>query len=251
MPQVRALATGWLLVAATAAVGTACYPEEEVVEGPAIPGLIKLEIAPANVALVVQPAQPAVQIFAALGTFGDRRTLDVSGKVKWDITVPALGLFHGNRFTSTLIRGGKATVRATAHPYDATAELLLTYRAGLVRTDAPADSAALFAAASESASRAPRMIAPANGATLRGTQAQEFRWSPAPGTDLYELAFTNETTDLRIYSRSSSVTPTAEEWSILSATNAGGGVAVTVRGMSSTSPTTAGTAPRIDVVFER
>lgn len=248
-PPMRGAALTCLAVAGVAS----CQSEDASSVTMKIPGLLKLEIMPADATFPVSPSMPAKVDFKAMGTFTDGKMADQAHKVDWHVDIISLGSFGADsvnsRFESSVIRGGKAIVQALAEPRMAETSLTLVYTAGLLRPGAPSESEDLFKGAGEDAAKAPTITAPADGVTMPRATPGEFSWTPATGTNLFELSFSNEVTNLRIYTTGSSVVPTPEEWSILTATNAGSAVTVKVRGMTSGGAAGAGAAKPITVVF--
>ena len=82
----------------------ACQTDDVPTYDPAIQGLVKLEIMPAEAALVIQASKPADLDFKAMGTFSDGTMNDISKRVQWSLGDLALGAFGAdavvNRFRS-------------------------------------------------------------------------------------------------------------------------------------------------------
>lgn len=221
------------------------------------PGLVRLEILPGDATTRIEASQPAELDFKAMGTFsGQPQASDISSKVLWNVSDDGLGVFgvdaKASRFRSSSTRGGRAIITAISKPVmPAMAMITVVYSAALVHGGAPGTAPDLFKSAAEEASKSPTLIGPADGASVdRSQPPQKFEWAAAAGTDLFELSFSNDVTDLRLYTPGTSLTPSAEEWSILTGTNAGGAVKVKLRGMKATAPSTAGSAPAITVSFK-
>lgn len=235
----------------------ACGSEDMPDLPPKNPGLVKLTIDPPMINLRIEGSQPADVDFKALGTFsGETTPRDISRRVNWNVADDSLGTFGVDavmyRFRSSATRGGRTTVTANSYPVmPAVANVTIVYSANLLRPDALPKSAELFKDATEEASLGPKIVAPSTGTMLEKGGASQFTWAGAAGTDLFELSFTNDVTDLRIYTKESKLTLSAEEWIILSTTNAGSEVNVHVRGMKSSSPANAGSSEKITVAFPK
>jgi hypothetical protein len=218
--------------------------------------LIKIEITPVDLVTETGPSRPARIKYTAMGSFSDGRVDDITTKVSWLLGSADLGAFgadsvHG-RLEGSVTRGGKTTVTAMTPGVGgrmAQTGLTLVYAAALTKDAAPGNAPELFKTAAEEATKAPTITAPGDGVTVPRRTPGTFSWTAPAGTNLFELAFQNEVTDMHLYTTNRSITLSPEEWSILGTTNSGGQVNVLLRAMTSASPTSAGTSRAIKLTF--
>ncbi len=215
------------------------------------PGLMALEVTPDSATLPIEGITAAAVDYKAMGRFNNGTKRDLSREVAWAVDVRALGIFSSNRFQSSLTRGGKGVVTAIGDAVTGRASLTLVYTASHTRSPADPAAPALFRAAEPDSARSPRLTSPADDSALPSSPPPDFAWTAAAGanSDLFELSFSNDVTDVRIYTTGTRLTPTLEEWSIITATNAGGSVQVGLRALSSANPSKAASASPITVRF--
>jgi hypothetical protein len=221
-----------------------------------IPGAV-LVVTPANPVLEVlngvRPAQP----FTAIITFDDGTSQDVSATATWTIDQTDLGAFAGPTFTPTGIRGGKGTVRATWSGTSGTTDVTIRMKTVRVVDPAPANTPDLFDAATEDPSRAPAVVYPADRTMVPPNLGDfEVHWvNAAIGNDLFQVTLGSATVELTVYllfpipadptTLWTAFTP--DEWAVARDSSRGASLKLSVRGMLSATPATAGTSPQLAI----
>jgi hypothetical protein len=197
---------------------------------PAISGLTSIAIQPGMQTLVMDGVTPATADYHALGTFADGHSEDVTARVSFSVQDPGIGFFDNAHFTSGIDHGGITNVLAQAGQVTATAPLYLMIR---WRVN---DSSSQFAGPPTGA--VPSLVYPADGVlvppNLRGL---EVHFRPGAGNTLFEIAFSNAITDVRVYGACTPLgdgclyTVADDVWRWLERTNAGvAPIAIAVRG---------------------
>src|SRR5689334_22105155 len=127
-------------------------------------GLVSLTVTPADQTLVIQNEQPAISNYTATGTFDDGRVEDISALVQFNLADATLGSFQASALTTTVAKGGKTDIVATAGAISGstgvTIRLEQTYRDP--GATLPADPAAPFGGTPDAA-RAPALVYPNDG----------------------------------------------------------------------------------------
>ncbi|OJT24243.1 hypothetical protein BO221_13770 [Archangium sp. Cb G35] len=210
-------------------------------DGPACVVLRSITITPGNVLLVVQGSSGATQAFTVTGTFSDGHTEDVTAQADLRIDNTRLGSFLGVTFTSGTSVGGIGTVRAQVGSLFASTSLTVKLAHRIADTSSgplPAAPETRFDGAVD-ATRTPRILYPTSGTLLPpNLEKGEIHFLPGPAAnDLFELAFSNGITDVRVYlrcslpsgfvlpsgvSRGCIYTPSQEIWGFVAESNRGG-----------------------------
>ncbi|WNG58007.1 hypothetical protein F0U59_27070 [Archangium gephyra] len=208
---------------------------------PACMILRSITITPGDVLLVVQGSSGATQAFTVTGTFSDGHTEDVTARADLRIDDTRLGSFLGATFTSSTSVGGISTVRAQVDSLSASTSLTVK----LARRIADSSSGPLPTApetrfdGAVDTLRTPRILYPTSGTLLPpNLEKGEIHFLPGPAAnDLFELAFSNGITDVRVYlrcslpsgfvlpsgvSRGCIYTPSEEIWGFVAESNRGG-----------------------------
>jgi hypothetical protein len=170
---------------------------------PAIAGLQTLTIKPPNAVLVVDGTTPATQAYAATGTFSDGHSEDVTNRVEFTLSDSSLGLFKDNTLTTVADHGGLANVQANAGNVFSTTGLTVMIRQKMVDPSSglPSDVDGKFTG-TEDPNRAPDLVYPNDGVLLPPNfGGVEVHFHPGAGNTIFEVAFANSTTDVRIYTR--------------------------------------------------
>jgi len=207
---------------------------------PTATALTAITISPANQLLVVDGTTPATQSYAALGTFQDGHTADVTSQVEFTLSDGELGLFKDNVLTTAVDRGGLANVQARVGDLFVTTGLTVMIRKTEVDPSSglPANAGDRFGGA-EDPGRAPTVVYPNDGVLLPPNfGGVEVHFLRGAGNTVFEVGFANALTDVRIYTRC--VQPVgagcvlaipADAWKAVAATNRGlSAVNVVVRG---------------------
>jgi hypothetical protein len=226
-----------LLLTLTAGCGSTSPPPPPSGRPP-IQGLTALEIEPANATLVIDGMQQAVQPYQAIGVFSDGHREDVSERVAFLVGDSTLGSFSNGTFMSTVTHGGLTNVTATAGSVLGTTGLTLMIRQRVEDPSSPAGASTKFGG-TDDAARAPSVVYPPDGVLVPPNLGKlEVHFLPGAGNTLFELAFANAVTDIRVFLRCTQPTaggciylPDATMWKWLSDTNRGAGaIRVSVRG---------------------
>lgn len=179
--------------------------------GEPLAGLVSLAIEPADQTLIIVGDTPATSTYQAIGTFDDGRMIDVTAHVAFSVGNPALGVFTSEIFKSTTLQGGITTVTASGGGAAAEASLTLVLQRRVIdpdATDVPANVEDLFTG-TVVAGRAPEALYPNDGVLVPPNLGRlEFHFRPGADNDLFEVAFVNAVTDVRIYTRCT--TPVAD-----------------------------------------
>jgi hypothetical protein len=240
------LSRRWTLLLLAAAVsGCTCSDGTRPNPDGGVPELVNLSailVTPQKSTLTVQGQTPASATLTATGTFSDGRTEDISSKVAWGVADPAFGTFTGNVFTTGVVRGGTVQVTAQNGALKGAAEVTVILKQVATdpsSTNLPSNVASQFGG-TVSASRAPDLVYPNDGVLVPPNLGKlEFHFLPGSGNDLFELAFTNDITDVRVYLSCSTphnggciYTPDVTVWSWIAQTNRGRTLQAKLRGTS-------------------
>jgi hypothetical protein len=224
------------------------------------PGLpVAITVMPADQSLLIDGSEPATSKYSAIGTFPDGHTEDISDKVAFSLANPELGGFVGTDFKSGLDLGGQTRVVAQYGTVQGETGLVIKIRQRYADPGAsslPTDPSQPFNGAPD-ASRAPDVVYPNTGVVLPpNLRLLELHFLPAANNTLFEIAFQNAITDVRVYTRCVTplnggciYTPDATVWKWLAETNRGGeDVTVTARGTDDNG-TGVGTSSPIKLAF--
>ncbi len=202
---------------------------------------VSITVMPADQELLIDGTEPATSRYSAIGTFADGHTEDISDKVGFSLVNPELGGFVGTDFKSGLEQGGRTRVVAAYANVQGETGLVLKIRQRYVDPGAPslpADPAQPFNGTPD-AGRAPDVVYPNDGVVLPpNLRLLEFHFLPGASNTLFEIAFSNALTDVKVYTRcvvplngGCIYTPDSTVWTWIAQTNRGGDdVTVTARG---------------------
>jgi hypothetical protein len=221
--------------------------------------LVSITVEPADQELVIENGEPATSVYKAMGTFADGHTEDISDRAAFSLVNPELGAFLGPDFKSTLDQGGRTRVVAQYAGVQADTGLVIRIRERYTdpgATDLPTDPAAPFGGPADAA-RAPDVVYPNDGVLLPpNLRLLEVHFLPGTNNTLFELSFTNDLTDVVVYTRclvpmngGCIYTPDATVWKWIAETNRGGDpVVVRARGTDDAG-TGVGTSTDIQLAF--
>jgi hypothetical protein len=207
------------------------------------PTLGTLAITPTSPILAVTGSTPVTQQFKVTGTFSDGHTEDVTGQAIFSIDDTRLGLFGGGSlFTSSTDVGGISTVRARIGTTSVSTPITVRLEQKVSDSGSsglPTDPGSKFGGAPDpDASHKPKIVYPNTGVMVPPNLGQlEIHFLPNnASTTLFELAFTSDITDVRVYlrcylpsgvalpsgvSRGCIYTPEAKVWKFLAESNRG------------------------------
>ena len=210
-----------------------------------------LAVDPPSVELLIENGTPAKQAYTATLEFPDGTTRDVTSDVNFYID-GAYGGFAGSNLT--MLSAGKTTVMANlGTDKQGTAEVLARVKDVRVDPSVPANAPDLFDSLPEDAARAPHVVYPAADVIMpRNLGDFEVHWTDTSGNDVFEISLATEFSDVRMYVPGNNGLPAAgsypswaafqtAEWN--AAVSQEGAVTYQVRGISSASPVSVGSAP--------
>ncbi|MGZ3459531.1 MAG: hypothetical protein ACXU86_13640, partial [Archangium sp.] len=235
--------------------------------------LSALALSPTNPLLTVTGSTAATQEFTVTGTFSDGHTEDVTGQAGFTLDDTRLGTFARTTFTSSTTVGGASTVRARVGTMSVSTPITVKLQQKVSDSspgsaDLPANPDTKFGGAVD-ASRKPQLVYPNNGVLVPPNLGQlEIHFIPnTTATTLFELAFTNTITDVRVYlrcylpsgftlpagvTRGCIYTPGDTVWKFLAESNRGGQpVQLTLRATDDSGTGTVGVSDPISLQFAR
>lgn len=193
--------------------------------------VVSLTVEPADQVLEIEGATAATSDYTAIARYEDGTSADVSDRVAWSLADSTLGSFASNRFTSTVAKGG--TTRVIAELAGVRGETGLSLKLRQRYTDPgaslPGDPAAPFTGPADPG-RAPALVYPNDGVLLPpNLRLLEVHFRPGAGNTLFEIAFENAVTDVKVYTRCTMpvnggciYTPDSTVWQWIAETNRGG-----------------------------
>ena len=234
-------------------VATACGPTGS--GDPADQEAILL-LSPGDAELVVRDGQAASQSYVAIARAADGSETDVTAETVFSVDDSRLGAFSGALFTAPGAAGGTTTVRGLHDGVAGQAELVVRVENARVDPSAPAGAPDLFDGAGEDAARAPSLVYPADGTLVPPNLGDlEAHWTDATGNDLFEVRLSGQHVDLRVYlagtpaggGRWAAFLPA--EWTVAGESERGGALTLTVRGLATADPSTAGTSAPVQLLL--
>ena len=212
-----------------------------------------LKLTPANVTLVVKGSTPVTQKYTVTGSFSDGHEEDVTSQALFSVDDTRVGTFSGTTFTSTTTVGGATTVRARLGTTSTSAALTVKLEQRMPDTTSDSASGASGAPPlpsqpeskfdgpvdTDATHKKPRIVYPNHGVMVPPNLGQlEIHFLPGLDSNtLFELAFTNAITDVRVYlrcykpsgvavpageTRACIYTPAKEVWNFVAESNRGG-----------------------------
>lgn len=235
-----------------------------------------LAITPTGPILAVTGSTPVTQQFKVTGTFTDGHTEDVTGQATFSIDDTRLGLFGGGSlFTSSTTVGGNSTVRARIGTTSVSTPITVRLEQKVPdsasgSSSLPTDPGSKFGGSADpDSSHKPKIVYPNNGVMVPPNLGQlEIHFLPNNASaTLFELAFQNAITDVRVYlrcylpsgftlpsgvTRGCIYTPSDTVWKFLAESNRGGQqVKLTVRATDDSGTGLVATSDPIALQFAR
>jgi|GEM_PF-3847777 len=242
----RLAAAGFLLVCLGACGGNGSPGTDA---GPAdAPDGATLEIGPADATILVIDDVIVDQPYKAVLRMQDGTSQDVTADTVFSIDNITLGNFSSEVFHPGGGAGGLGTINAGYNGMYANTTVTVKVINHRVADGAPSDAPDWFDGATEDPGLAPSIVYPSDKTIMPPNIGDfEVHWTDSAGANVFEVALQSDYVDLRVYAVG---TPNAgswtnflpEEWAIAGKSNAGDTLTITVRGLNSTSPTTAGTS---------
>jgi hypothetical protein len=166
-------------------------------------GLVSLTVTPADQTLVIKNSQPAISAYTATGTFDDGRVEDITGLVQFSLAEATLGSFQSSELTTTVAKGGRTQVVATAGAISGSTGVTIRLEQTYSDPGAtlPVDPAAPFGGTPDAA-RAPALVYPNDGVFVPPNLGRlELHFRPGTNNTLFELTFTSSVLELKVYMR--------------------------------------------------
>jgi hypothetical protein len=205
--------------------------------------VLSIDVSPGSATLIIEGDSPATAAFTATALRADGSMIDVTDQVQWSLEDTRLGSFEGATLTTGTRMGGKTHVRAQLGNQVGTADVTLLIRqrySDPAASDLPDDVDTVFdgPVATEPA-RSPTLVYPNDGVLVPpNLRRLEIHFRAGERNTLFELAFSSETTDVKVYTRCTPLgqgcvyTPDQAVWPWIAESNRGmvAGLAITVRG---------------------
>jgi hypothetical protein len=224
--------------------------------GPTIPGLVSLEVSPADTQVVIDDlAVPQDVAYTATGTFDGGDTRDVTDLVAWGTDNPAPGAFvAAGDWRSSNAAGGPVVVGASANGMTATADLSVILEPSIQDPSFPpppgADDLFDTLPVGSDPGHSPAIVYPANQVMFPVNLYRVlFQYDTAAGTDVYQLHFVSPYLDMRVTTTSDRWQADATSWAYLALTDAGSDVTMTVSAIDLGAPDTAWASAPITLSF--
>jgi hypothetical protein len=146
----------------------------------------------------VRTESPVSVTYTAFSVEADGTSRDVTSEVTWSSTLPGLGTFTGNVFTSAAGRGGLTNIVARLGSRTTTTTLTIRVDTVIIVDPAPADAPTRFEGTVDP-TRAPALVYPLDGAAVPPNLGElEFHYRPN-GSELFELRLSTSASTFRIY----------------------------------------------------
>ncbi len=219
----------------------ACGSSDETAGDPNAEKLVELTVAPADQELMIDGSAPATASFTATAKFADGHTEDVTDRALFALVNPYIGTFAGPDFKSVITQGGRTRVVAELDGVRGDTGLTVRIRQRYVDPNAtglPANPEGPFTGPAN-AGRAPDVVYPNDGVLLPPNLGRlEVHFRPGANNNLFEVSFSNDLTDIKVYTRcvlpmngGCIYTPDSKVWAWIAETNRGGAdVAIATRG---------------------
>ena len=204
-------------------------------DGPLDGGLTALEITPAALDLRTSAAGASTAAFTVRATFANGYVEEDFQQVSWSLTNLSAGSVDDRgTFTTSVTNGGRTYVVAEADGLSALADVTVTYDEVVLGDGVPAGAAAAFAG-TPTADSALGLAYPTDGVSVpRNLPRMDFHIADTTGADLYQIVFDSSTTHVEAIVTEPELAVSGELWRMVTATNAGSDVTVSIRAASVT-----------------
>ncbi len=184
--------------------------------------VVSLSVEPATASLATSPDASASTAFIARATLDDGSEVVLDG-AEWTLSNQSVGTVEDGVVQSSTENGGISYVTARFAGQEARALLTVTWSDARVESGPGPDA---FAAAGATQPIDNLWAYPEDNVNLpRNTPSIQFQWNDA-SAEGYRLRFRGPTTDLSIFTASTSWTASEDLWQIIAATNAGGSLEI-------------------------
>jgi len=221
-----------------------CTERVQLVEE-ALPGLVSLEVTPAETALAITDlAQPPQTVtYTALGRFVDGTSRDVTALVEWTTDNAGPGSFvERGSYTTSGAAAGHVAIRATSDAIAGDARLTVVVTATIIDSTFPPPPG-LFAPGTAVVTgdpiRSPAVVYPSNDTMFpQGLARILFQYEPGLTNDAFRLGFESDVLHLTVLTGSDRWQPDELVWQLISRSHPGAAATFTVEAEASTSPGT-------------
>ena len=198
-------------------------------------GLTSLEISPATVALRATAAAAETTDFTVKATFANGQVEEDFKQVAWSLTNISAGtLDDEGLFTTAVTNGGRTLVVAESDGLSASADVTVIYEEVVIADGLPASAASAFDGTA-TADAALTFSYPGDGVAVpRNIPRMDVHVADPTGATLYRVTFDSSTTHIEVISDSAEIELDGDIWKLITATNAGATVAVSVEAVNAT-----------------
>lgn len=220
----------------------------------------RLIVEPADLTVTIVNDVVVTQPYTARIVGDKGLDVDVTAETTFSLKDAAYGTFSGATLTIGGQGAGPTRVEASARGSTGDAGLTVMVKKTVVETGAPDDPAALFAAATEDAARAPAIAYPLDGILVPPNLGQfDVHWrNNALANNLFEVTMANDYVDVRLYTTGLPVSNPTPYWSVFAPevwypiASSRQQLTLKVAGLDTAAPTTKGTAAaqHVDVTNE-
>lgn len=211
--------------------------------------LVEVRVEPSTASLTTTSELSATEDFRVVASFKNGSEDDDYPLVEWSLSNTAAGTVDTEGlFTTSLTNGGTTTLIANAHGIEAYAEITVTYEEEVEDNGLDPSAHEVFEGTASPATTELSWAYPEDGVSLpKNLPEFTFMWNDAVGASLYRLTLTSETTHVSIVTDQTSYTAPSDLWKIITATNAGGEVVVSLE--SAVGTVSGGTMASADALY--
>lgn len=195
-----------------------------------------LTIIPSKVSLPTSADATSDQAFSVTATFDNGAEQEDFDLVSWSLSNTAVGsVDDAGVFTTSSSVGGVTWLTAETNGITANAAITVVYQEDVVDDGVPDDADAAFDGTPDQADDKLFWVYPEDGVALpRNLPEFTFMWGDTLACNLYRLTFSSDTTNVTILTRDRQYTVPSEVWKVITATNAGSDVTVSLEGVNAT-----------------
>ncbi len=198
-------------------------------------GLASIEISPATVALRTATDALETTDFTVKATFANGHVEEDFKQVAWSLTnISAGALDDDGLFTTAATNGGRTFVVAESDGLSASADVTVIYEEVVIADGLPASAADAFAG-TPTADATLAFSYPGDGVAVpRNLPRMDVHVADPAGATLYRVTFDSSTTHVEIVSDTAELEIEGDLWRVITATNAGAAVDVSVEAVDAT-----------------
>lgn len=194
--------------------------------------VVSIRVLPASATLVTTRDAPSTQAFSLEATLEDGEIYTDFPMVEWSSSNSIAGeVSEGGLFTTSTSNGGRTWITGEVAGLSAYADVTVIYQEDAVAEGVPSGADQAFSAEGLPAGEDLAFTYPNDGVALpRNLPEFSFMWSDALGCDLYQVTFSSSTTAVSAITTGTEWTVPGELWTVITSTNRGDDVTVTLRG---------------------